>query len=73
MDELNLSAVVEQLQHENERLREQLSKVKLSAIPWQAVLNAVKEASQSPLFWIGCFIGVFVMFLIGLLDRSKDK
>lgn len=71
-EEINLNDVIEQLQHENERLREQLTKIRLMRFNATMVVNTLKDISKNPYFWLGYFFALIVMLLIGAYRNLKD-
>ncbi len=65
MDEsLDYKAIVEGLQADNEKLREQIARMKLSAVNWYTILTAICDIVVTPEFAIGFTIGVFLMIIL---------
>jgi len=62
-DNIDLSAVIEQLQHENERLRETLSRIKVHIISWETISQAVLRLVSDVRYILGLCTGIFLMIV----------
>lgn len=65
MDEsIDYKAIVENLQADNEKLREQIAKLKFNAINWYTILTAIYDIVTTAEFAIGFAIGVILMIVL---------
>lgn len=66
--DIDYAAITEQLQHENERLREQLADSRQFDLSIERVKLEAARVVQSPYFWVGYFIGIVIVSLINRLE-----
>jgi len=76
--DIDLAAVIEQLQGDNELLRETIAQLKLNPAKWwqQFSLEDAADLLQDRYFWIGAIAGVIFAIVYGLIpvitwDRQK--
>jgi hypothetical protein len=69
---INYQALYEQLQGENERLRERLTHSYLTKFDVDSILNAAKSILTNGYFWCGYFVAIVVMLLIGAFRFLKE-
>ena len=72
-DSINYEALYEQLQGENERLRERLTSSYLAKFDVDSLLNAAKSIFTNGYFWCGYFVAIIVMLLIGAFRLLKEE
>ena len=68
--EIDFQAVAYQLQEENEKLREQITKHRKVDLSIEKLKHETSQAFQSPYFWIGYFLAIVV---VSLIHRLEDK
>lgn len=79
MDEINAGAIIDQLQAENEKLREKLAQFRLNPPRWWQSFNIhdVVDILQDNYFWLGAVAGVIVAIVYGLVPffsrRSHER
>jgi hypothetical protein len=71
-DTIDWEAMFKQVQEENERLRERLTKFYLAKFDVDSILNAAKSVLTNGYFWCGYFVAIIVMLLIGAFRFLKE-
>ncbi|MDE2591104.1 MAG: hypothetical protein KGL95_15710 [Patescibacteria group bacterium] len=69
-EEINYQALFEQVQAENEALREKLTKFRLAKFDMDSVINIAREALHNGYFWLGYFVALIVMLSIGVFRKG---
>jgi hypothetical protein len=72
-DDVNYEALFKQVQEENERLRERLTKFYLAKFDVDSILNTAKSILTNGYFWCGYFVAIVVMLLIGVFRFLKEE
>lgn len=79
-DDIDLAAVVEQFQADNERLREQIARIKLNPPTWWESFNIqdVQDILTDNFFWLGVAVGVVAAIAYGLAplflwERKRER
>jgi hypothetical protein len=71
-EEINYQALYEQLQGENEQLRERISRMLISKYSFETLYKAARDILTNGYFWCGYFVAIVVMLLIGAFRFLKE-
>lgn len=71
-EEIDYKALYEGLSHENEELRVRIAKMRSTRFQYDVILKMVMDALHNGYFWLGYFIAIFVMLLVGAWKGLRD-
>jgi hypothetical protein len=63
-DNIDLNSVVEQLQHENERLREKLARLKVFPVTWDLIRQVTINLFTDVHYVLGLATGIFFVLVL---------
>lgn len=70
-DEIEWKDLYEQAVADNEKLREQLTRIKLARFSLDALKYGFNSIVKNPYFWLGYFVAMVSMLLIGAYRSMK--